>query len=120
MPSLPADAISRPLRELLARLTALALDVHWAWSHAGDAVWRRLDEILWERTENPWLLLQYVPFERLERLADDVDFLRDVQALEESRERYRATPAWRPLGTTTLPRVAYFSMEFGIHEALPL
>lgn len=116
----PAAGLSRHLPELLARLNALALNVHWAWNHAGDAVWKRLDETLWERTQNPWLLLQYVPFERLERLADDAAFLRDVQALEESEERYRATPAWRPSGTTTLPRVAYFSMEFGLHEALPL
>lgn len=111
---------SRPLPEPLARLSTLALDLHWAWNHAGDAVWRRLDEVLWERTQNPWLLLQYVPFERLERLATDADFLRDMSRLEESRERYRATPPWRPPGTPTLPRVAYFSMEFGLHEALPL
>jgi starch phosphorylase len=120
MPLLPVNPISRPLPEPLARLTALALDVHWAWNHAGDAVWKRLDETLWERTQNPWLLLQYVPFERLEGLAGDAAFLRDVQALEESEERYRTLPAWRPSGTTTLPRVAYFSMEFGLHEALPL
>jgi starch phosphorylase len=117
---LPADRISWRLPEPLARLSALALNVHWAWNHAGDAIWKRLDETLWERTQNPWLLLQYVPFERLERLAGDAAFLRDVQALEESEERYRTTPAWRPSDTTALPRVAYFSMEFGIHEALPL
>jgi glycogen phosphorylase len=116
----PVGAASRLLPEPLERLSALALDLHWAWNHAGDAVWRRLDETLWERTQNPWLLLQYVPFERLERLANDPDFIRDVQALEESRARYRATPPWRPPGPPSLPRVAYFSMEFGLHEALPL
>jgi starch phosphorylase len=107
-------------RSLPARLSTLAVDLHWAWNHAGDAVWKRLDEVLWERTQNPWHLLEHVPLERLDRLAGDANFLRDVQALEESRERYRATPPWRPTGTTTLPRVAYFSMEFGLHEALPL
>jgi len=106
--------------EPLARLSALALDMHWAWNHAGDSVWKRLDEPLWERTQNPWHLLDHVPAERLERLAADPDLLRDLQALEQSRERYRATPPWRPPGTTDLPRVAYFSMEFGLHEALPL
>ncbi len=113
-------AASRFLPEPLERLTAIALDLHWAWNHAGDAVWKRLDETLWERTQNPWLLLQHVPFERLQRLANDPDFIRDVQALEESRARYRATPPWHPPHTTNLPRVAYFSMEFGLHEALPL
>ena len=115
-----ADPPSRALPEALARLSLLAFDLHWAWNHAGDRVWRQLDEALWERTQNPWLLLQHVPFERLERLAADAGFLRDVQALWESRAAYRATPPWRPQGIATLPRVAYFSMEFGLSEALPL
>jgi starch phosphorylase len=96
------------------------LDLHWAWNHAGDEVWRRLDEVLWDRTQNPWLLLQYVPYERLERLAADSAFLDQIDTLDKSRERYRQTPPWRPPGTARLPRVAYFSMEFGLHEALPL
>ena len=116
----PADPTVRPLPAPLARLSALALDLHWSWNHAGDGVWKRLDEALWERTQNPWLLLQYVPLERLERLAADPSFLREVRNLEESRERYHATPPWRPAGAAHLPRVAYFSMEFGLHEALPL
>ncbi len=115
-----ADTSPRSLPDPLARLSSLALDMHWAWNHAGDAVWRRLDESLWERTQNPWLLLQHVPLERLERLAVDADFLRDLQLLEDSRARYRASPQWRPAGADRLPRVAYFSMEFGLHEALPL
>ncbi len=115
----PADAI-RPLPDPLVRLSAHALDLHWAWNHAGDAVWKRLDGALWERTQNPWLLLQYVPFERLERLATDADFVRAVEALEDSRRKYHATPEWLPPGVTSLPTVAYFSMEFGLHEALPL
>ena len=116
----PADATSRILPEPLVRLSALALDLHWAWNHAGDAVWKQLDEAMWERTQNPWLLLQHVPLERLERLAKDANFLHDLQMLEESRARYRASPPWRASGTTNLPSVAYFSMEFGLHEALPL
>jgi starch phosphorylase len=110
----------RTLPEPLARLSAFALDVHWAWNHAGDPVWKQVDAGLWERTQNPWHLLEHAPLERLEHLAADPDFLRDLQALEQSRERYQATPPWRPPGTTDLPRVAYFSMEFGLHEALPL
>jgi glycogen phosphorylase len=119
-PTTSAITLARPLPEPLARLSTLALDMHWAWNHAGDAVWKRVDETLWERTQNPWLLLQHVPFERLEHLAGDEDFLADVRALEESRERYRATRPWRPAGADALPRVGYFSMEFGLNEALPL
>jgi starch phosphorylase len=115
-----AETSPRILPEPLRRLEALALDLHWSWNHAGDATWKRLDEELWGRTQNPWLLLQHVPFERLERLTKDATFLSDLETLEQSRARYRATPPWRPAGATNLPRVAYFSMEFGLHEALPL
>jgi starch phosphorylase len=118
--SSPIDPAFRSLPEPLTRLFDLALDMHWAWNHAGDEVWKQIDEELWERTQNPWLLLRHVPLARLERLAADKEFLSRVQALEQSRERYRATPQWRPDGVTTLPRVAYFCMEFGLHEALPL
>ncbi len=120
MPSEQPDDSSRPLPDALRRLSSHALDLLWAWNHAGDALWRRLDETLWERTQNPWLLLQYVGQERLEQLASDPEFLRALEALEDSRARYRHTPSWRPDGTSILPRVAYFSMEFGLHEALPL
>ncbi len=105
---------------VLDRLTAIALDIHWAWNHAGDVVWRRLDDELWERTKSPWLLLQHVGYDRLEQLAEDPGFVQELQALEETRQRYRAIPPWRPAGMTALPTVAYFSMEFGLTEALPL
>ena len=94
--------------------------MHWSWNHAGDSVWKRLDERFWERTQNPLHLLEHVPLERLERLAADPDFLRDLHAFERSRAQYRQTAPWRPPGIENLPRVAYFSMEFGLHEALPL
>jgi glycogen phosphorylase len=53
--------LSRPLPEPLLPLVPLALDLRWAWSHAGDRLWRRLHAELWERTANPWLMLQLLP-----------------------------------------------------------
>ncbi|HOQ61466.1 MAG TPA: alpha-glucan family phosphorylase, partial [Vicinamibacterales bacterium] len=116
----PAGLAARALPDPLAPLAELALDLHWSWNRAGDAVWRRLDGPLWERTENPWLLLQHVSRERLDQLAADATFLRELEALRAARARYRASKPWRPAGSPDLPRVAYFSMEFGLHEALPL
>jgi starch phosphorylase len=120
MPPPPLHQSLRPLPEPLAALSTLALDLHWAWNHAGDVVWQRLDEALWEHTRNPWLILQHVPRARLDELAGDATFLRDLAALVRARERYRASPQWRPDPATRLPVVAYFSMEFGLDEALPL
>jgi len=112
--------VPRVLPEPLARLSFHALNLHWSWNHAGDALWRQLDRGLWERTRNPWLLLQNVPQARLEQLAADPEFLELLRGLDESERAYSAALAWRPAGVASLPSVAYFSMEFGLHEALPL
>ncbi len=39
---LPADI------EGFDSLAELALDMHWAWNHATDGVWRTLDPTLWD------------------------------------------------------------------------
>lgn len=52
-------------------LTELALDVQWSWNHAADELWQQLDPELWDRTHNPWIILQTVSREVLEqKLAD--------------------------------------------------
>lgn len=110
----------RPVPEPLAGLVDLALDLHWTWSHGSDALWHAVDPVLWKRTRNPWLVLQHVSRERLEHLATDAHFLVQLHALETAEAAYRQAPGWRPSDTASLPRVAYFSMEFGLTEALPL
>ena len=59
--------VSHPIYNLLPTeiegfdsLAALALDMRWSWNHATDGVWRTLDPILWELTQNPWVVLQTV------------------------------------------------------------
>jgi glycogen phosphorylase len=52
-------------------LAELALDMRWSWNHATDQVWRELDPVLWELTHNPWVVLQTVSREKLERVLAD-------------------------------------------------
>jgi len=114
--------LPRPLPESLETLTELALDTRWTWSHAGDAVWRSLDRELWERTRNPWAILQNVPESRLDALAADAGFRKALADLAEDRRRYLAEPGScaRVCGEACLGSVAYFCMEFGLSEAFPL
>jgi starch phosphorylase len=114
--------LPRELPKELALLTDLALDLRWTWSHAGDELWKLLSPETWEKTKNPWLILQDVPRERLEQLADDPHFKQALQNLVAERTAYLNEPGWfsRQVGTGGLRRIAYFSMEFGLGEALPL
>jgi len=115
-------AFDRPLPPQLERLRDLAGDLRWTWSHTADSLWRTLDPAIWERSENPWSILQDVARDRLERLAADGNFLDELSRLDDARQRYLHEPGW--FGEThpdrPLRRVAYFCMEFGLAEALPL
>lgn len=103
-------------------LAELALDLHWSWDHCTDQVWQRLEPALWARTQNPWAVLQTVSRERLREMVADAAFRRQVDALVEARRQAAEAPAWfqRTYPQSALSRVAYFSMEFMLSEALPI
>jgi glycogen phosphorylase len=102
-------------------LTQLALDLHWSWNHSADEVWKRLDPELWELTGNPWLILQAIPQQRLDRLSDSAFRERVKQLLAEVSEK-EAASAWfqNAHPGSPLRTVVYFSMEYMLSEALPI
>ena len=104
------------------RLAELALDLRWSWNHRADDIWEQLDPALWARTQNPWIVLQSVSRERLERALADSTFVQSVEDLLESSRRAIAAPAWFQTNhpRSPLSRVAYFSMEFMLGPALPI
>jgi starch phosphorylase len=117
-----AHVAIRRLPRPLEPLRELALDLRWTWSHGADEVWRALDPEAWERTQNPWVLFQEVPDSRLEALAASASFREELGRVVAARARSLAEPTWfgqRHPGAE-LGCVAYFSMEFGLGEALPL
>ncbi len=113
LPSLPRE---------IATLQHLALDLRWTWNHEADALWAYIDKSLWERTHNPWVVLQSTSRARLEELAHDRTFSDMLATAVAARERYRTEPGWfrRRKDAAALGGVAYFSMEFGLGAALPL
>ena len=107
-----------PLRDL----ATLALDLRWSWSHGLDSLWEALDADLWRSTGSPWLVLQTVSTRRLDALARDAAFLAELKRHVGEREQALTCPCWLDrlgLGKPFGP-IAYFSMEFGLAEALPL
>jgi starch phosphorylase len=103
-------------------LTELALDLRWSWNHSGDALWAQLDPELWGLTHNPWVVLQSVSRRALEGWLGRPEYAKQVEALDEPRRRYLQSPAWFQQRHVQAPLtgVAYFSMEFGLSEALPI
>jgi starch phosphorylase len=103
-------------------LAELALDMRWSWNHDTDEVWRTLDPNLWEITHNPWVVLQTVSRDQIERVLSDPIFRKNVDGLVEASRRAAEAPAWfqKSHAQTPLTCAAYFSMEFMLSEALPI
>ena len=108
--------------EGVGSLAELALDMRWSWNHATDEVWRQLDPSLWAVTANPWVVLQTVSRDRIERVLADPVFRQKLDSLVESSRQMAQAPAWfqQSHAETPLACVAYFSMEFMLSEALPI
>jgi starch phosphorylase len=121
--------LSHPKQRLLstdvegfASLAELALDMRSSWNHATDRVWREMDAALWEFTHNPWVVLQTVSREKLQRVMADPAFRKDVDHLVQARRDAAEAPAWfqQAYPQSQLRCVAYFSMEYMLSEALPI
>ena len=106
IPELPAP---------LAGLEKLAQNLWWTWNSEAQALFADLDPELWHKLRgNPVRMLLEVEPARLNELAHDGAYLERLEACLSSLEAYLARPR-RVAGGT----VAYFSMEFGLHESLP-
>ncbi len=106
----------------LARLQELALNLRWAWDQESISLFRRLDNDLWKATgRNPVWMLGLVSQERLQAACEDLAFMAHYNRVCEAFDAYMAAGVtWysEVYGGSAPPRIAYFSMEFGITECL--
>lgn len=113
---------ARTLPDALTGLTTLALDLRWSWFHGHDRLWRSIDPALWAITANPWLLLQKVSDQRLQELASDAEFVCNMRKELAAQHEHLAAETWfsQNVGNTFAGAIAYFSLEFGLSESLPI
>ena len=106
----------------LEHLSELALDLRNCWDHTTDPIWGRLEPELWSLTHNPWVVLQTASRAKLSVLLADREFRKTVQGLVERARQHLKSAAWfqNTHSDSHLTCVAYFSMEFGLSEALPI
>lgn len=121
MPSVNS-ILFEPEPETLEPLAELALDLRNCWDHTTDPIWSRIDPELWALTHNPWVVLQTASRTKLEALQGDREFCDRVRELVGRQRQILKSPAWfqRAHSDSRLSCVAYFSMEFGLSEALPI
>ena len=102
--------------EKLGFLKDLADNLWWSWNSEAEELLRSLDPSLWDQVgHNPKLLLEKIDYKRLLVLEDDDEFLAGLRKIEERFLAYTSRPE-----NEIDPSVAYFSMEFGIHQCLKI
>jgi starch phosphorylase len=104
----------------LERLRDLAYDYWWSWSPRANRLFSRIDPEPWRRYHNPVQLLINVDPQQWMRLLSDPEFVRLYGDVIQALDEYRSRPRWyaQQQGMNMAGPVAYFSMEFGIHESL--
>ncbi len=117
-----AKNIPSKLEPLVKQILSLATDLRWTWSHAGDEFWQFLDATTWKSTRNPYAVLQKLSVKRLTQLSKDLSFEQHIKHLSAARDEYFNRDAWAQsyFDDNKPARIVYFSMEFGLGEALPL
>ena len=113
---------NRPLPPGLEGLAELALDLRWTWSHFSDRLWSCWIPMHGTSQETPTLscrMCRKLVWRRLPRMPTSSMNCRVWLA---QRQRYLQSPCWygREQASSGLKGVAYFSMEFGLGEALPV
>ncbi|MDW7710539.1 MAG: alpha-glucan family phosphorylase [Deferrisomatales bacterium] len=111
------------LPERLQPLQEIANNLWWTWNPDAVDLFRRMDHDLWSATyHNPVQMLGLIEQERLKALEGDDVFLAHLDHVAQSLGRYLAMPTWAQRAHPELQghQVAYFSMEFGLHECLPI
>ncbi|WP_181774590.1 alpha-glucan family phosphorylase [Amycolatopsis pittospori] len=109
------------LPESLAGLGDLATNLRWTWHPPTRDLFASMDAELFNRVRDPLRMLTALPPARLDELAVDDTFLARAREAVADLDRYLAEPRWyQKQADAELPSaVAYFSMEFGVTEALP-
>ncbi len=105
------------------RLSELAYNLWWVWNPMAQRVFNRTDNNLWERVNhNPIRLLREVSRPVLNAASQDPVYLEIYDQVFSDFDSYLArTDTW--FGATypkQQKQIAYFSMEFGLHETLPI
>jgi len=112
------------LPKRIDRLGELAYNLWWTWNPEAQRLYQRINQVLWHTVHhNPVMFLRQVERSALNSVTNNRYFLNAYDRVMRAFDHYMNTSdTWfnekypehrnRP--------IAYFSMEFGLHECLPI
>ncbi len=99
----------------LSALDELSRNLWWSWNEKAINLFRLVDSDLWNETgANPLIFLEKIGYKRLKELEKDEEFLSELDEVFHCFRAYMDDPVKEG------PKIAYFSMEYGLHTSLPI
>ncbi len=107
--------------EQLSFLNYLARNLWWCWNHEAIELFQRIHPAYWEKVgKNPVAFLSYISQRRFDELSRDESFLGHLRRVKAKFEAmFSIVPQVSSFDFNSKETLAYFSMEFGLHESLP-
>ncbi len=101
------------LPEELAKLGELTQNLWWTWDDEAQELFEVIEPDTWFKChQNPMILFEQINQKSLQRLTSDNDYLEKLNRVHARFTDYMSEdPADKPV-------IAYFSMEYGIHNSL--
>jgi starch phosphorylase len=108
----------------ISRLGEMAFNLWWTWNPTAQRLFNRIDNALWERlNHNPLRFLRQVGRSEINAAAQDSVYLELYDRVFRDFDAYLGQEdTWfsREFPSQSKKCIAYFSMEFGLHETLPI
>ncbi len=106
--------VQENIPEKLSPLAEIASNLYWSWDEEATAFFQAIDPDLWEESNhNPILAARSLPLSRFKELEDDKEFIREMNRIQKKCQAYVELKK-----EAKGPAIAYFSMEYGIHDSL--
>lgn len=108
--------VERSIPKELHSLEALTKNLWWSWNDSARWLFEEIDPDLWNAVDrNPIAMLDRLTLSDLKKLAVDEDFLAKLADVYGQFKTYMAAK-----DGASRPRIAYFSMEYGLHASLKI
>ena len=116
--------VNPQLPKRIDKLSKIANNLWWAWNTEFLKLFKEIDIDLWENIgKNPVKFLKQVSQEKLEKIVENEEFLKEYDKIVEDYEDYMNSKiTWfsKKYPNNKNDLIAYFSAEYGLDETLPI
>ncbi|NBC83352.1 MAG: alpha-glucan family phosphorylase [Bacteroidetes bacterium] len=100
----------------LNKLHEITYNLWWTWDDEAQELFDEIDHEIWDECDqNPLILFEMVSYDKLTKLKNDKSYIDKLNRVYKRYQDYINTPY-----RENSPRIAYFSMEYGLHDFLKI